>query len=249
MEKFRDKYRIQSTRLNGWDYANPGFYFVTICVTNRGCVLGKIENKKMILSPSGEIAESEWLKTSLIRKNVQLDVFQIMPNHLHGIIIITDRIGDTTNSNKNNNSPNRCGTDVTDGLHDAQGVQGGVYVETRCTVSLQSHPYLQSHPQSHLQSQSQHLSKSVQILLPEQYIRMGFSRTYKNKFGPQKNNLSSIIGGFKSATTVSIRKDFPDFKWQNLFDDHLIRDAGELNRIRQYIIDNPKKWTNDEHYK
>ncbi|MBW8049670.1 MAG: transposase [Cytophagales bacterium] len=223
MEKFKDKYRIESTRLKGWDYANPGFYFVTGCVQNRECVLGRIENGKMILSNAGEMVKTEWFKTPEIRKNIQLDAFQIMPNHFHGIIVIIHRI-----DNPGNNKSDPNGIDGAIGRGDSIGRDGEI-VETRCTVSLQSpspsQPYL---------------------LPPEQYIRQGFSRTYKNKFGPQRNNLSSIMGGIKSAVTVNIRKMTPDFQWQRLFNDHVIRNSRELNRIRQYIKNNPANWDTDD---
>ena len=68
-----------------------------------------------------------------------------------------------------------------------------------------------------------------------------------NKFGPQKNNLASIIRGFKSATTALIRKTgFDSFSWQPLYHDHIIRDEFELARIQKYIQDNPANWENDE---
>jgi REP element-mobilizing transposase RayT len=68
----------------------------------------------------------------------------------------------------------------------------------------------------------------------------------RNAFGPQSNNLSAIIRGFKGATTKNIHAvGFAEFKWQSRFYDHIIRDEMELNRIRKYIINNPSKWKND----
>ena len=87
-EKFKDIYRIESTRLKGWDYTKPGKYFVTICTCNREEFFGEIVNYKMVLSDIGKIAKSEWLKTEKNRKNVKLDKYVIMPNHIHGIVII-----------------------------------------------------------------------------------------------------------------------------------------------------------------
>ncbi len=210
MKRFKDKYRIDSTRLKGWNYANPGYYFVTICVKNREYDFGRIENRRMILSTAGEIVNTEWLKTSEMRKNVILDKYQIMPNHFHGIIIITQRIDEQKIDD------NGC---------------IGDNVDTRRPVYLQS----QLQPKPH----------QTTILSPEQYVRQGFSHTYRNKFGPQKNNLSSIIGGFKSAAKTKIKKLDICFEWQNLFDDHLIRNTDELNRIRKYIQNNPEKWGKD----
>jgi len=70
----------------------------------------------------------------------------------------------------------------------------------------------------------------------------GVSTGYKNKFGPQRKNLSSIIRGFKSAITKKSREILPNFAWQSRFHDRIIRNEQELNKIRQYIIDNPQMW-------
>lgn len=69
---------------------------------------------------------------------------------------------------------------------------------------------------------------------------------YKNQFGPQSKNLSSIIRGFKSAVTVQARRINPDFGWQTRFYDHIIRNPKAYDVISQYITDNPKKWDEDE---
>jgi len=88
--KFKNKYRIPSTRLPNWDYSWPGWYFVTICTEERECFFRDVINGKMKLSEIGEIVKEEWLKTPKIRKNVKLDEWIIMPNHLHGVIIINN---------------------------------------------------------------------------------------------------------------------------------------------------------------
>lgn len=68
----------------------------------------------------------------------------------------------------------------------------------------------------------------------------------KNKFGPQSKNLLSIIRGFKSAVTTSIRKTGHNaFAWQPRYYDHIIRDMADYKRIENYIINNPKKWELD----
>lgn len=69
---------------------------------------------------------------------------------------------------------------------------------------------------------------------------------YKNAFGPQSKNVSSIIRGFKSAVTVQAKRINPDFGWQARFYDHIIRNPKSYDTISQYIIDNPKKWIDDE---
>lgn len=83
----------RSIRLKGYDYSQAGLYFVTICCQDRICRFGKVVNGEMALNEYGQIAYNEWLKTPDIRKNVELDEFVIMPNHIHGIIRLMDRGG------------------------------------------------------------------------------------------------------------------------------------------------------------
>jgi REP element-mobilizing transposase RayT len=85
-----DIHRRKSIRLKHYDYSSVGAYFVTICVCNRKNSFGIIKNGKIRLNNLGEIAGDEWQKTPEIRRdmNIQLDEFVIMPNHMHGIIMI-----------------------------------------------------------------------------------------------------------------------------------------------------------------
>jgi REP element-mobilizing transposase RayT len=73
-------------RLKGYDYSNAGLYFITICCQDRVWRFGRVENGKMILNEFGQIANDEWIKLENRFENFELDVFQIMPNHMHGII-------------------------------------------------------------------------------------------------------------------------------------------------------------------
>ncbi|MGM0565380.1 MAG: hypothetical protein ACQESX_01370 [Bacteroidota bacterium] len=88
MDKFRNKYRIQSARLQNWDYGWNAPYFVTICTANRKLFFGNIMNDKMNLSEIGEIADKYWLEIPEHFPFVKLDVHVVMPNHVHGIVII-----------------------------------------------------------------------------------------------------------------------------------------------------------------
>ncbi len=85
---FRNRYRIPTTRLPGWNYAWDGFYFVTICTKDRECHFGHVANGRMRLSPIGRIVRNEWRRTARLRPDVTLDAFVVMPNHVHGIIVI-----------------------------------------------------------------------------------------------------------------------------------------------------------------
>ena len=95
---FQDKYPINSSRWQGYDYSSNGLYFITICTRQRRSYFGKVKNGIMGLSPIGVIVCKEWFKTEKIRKNVRLGEFIIMPNHLHVIIeIIGNNAGETKN--------------------------------------------------------------------------------------------------------------------------------------------------------
>ena len=91
-EKFHGKYRIKTTWLKNWDYGSDGFYFVTICTKDRIPVFGQIKNNEIILSEIGNIAEKYWLEIPAHFPFVNLDTFVIMPNHIHGIIIINNNV-------------------------------------------------------------------------------------------------------------------------------------------------------------
>lgn len=85
---FKEKYRIPSARLQTWDYASPGRYYVTICTKNRIPWFGDVVGGVMRLSGIGRIVDDEWNKTPRIRSNISLDAYVVMPDHFHGIIEI-----------------------------------------------------------------------------------------------------------------------------------------------------------------
>jgi putative transposase len=87
-EKFRNKYRVPSARLENWDYGSNGAYFITICTKEMAHFFGEVVDKKMILNSVGELAEKYWIEILNQFPYVELGNFQIMPNHMHGILII-----------------------------------------------------------------------------------------------------------------------------------------------------------------
>lgn len=86
--KFQNKYRIPSARRQGYDYGQNGAYFITICTKNRLHFFGKIENGKMILNETGQLAEKFWSEIPIHFPFVKLGGFVVMPNHVHGILVI-----------------------------------------------------------------------------------------------------------------------------------------------------------------
>ena len=91
-EKFRDKYRIPSTRLKNWDYGKNGAYFITICTGNREHFFGEIvtvdDENKMQLNEIGKFADQFWAEIPKHFPFVELGNYIVMPNHVHGILII-----------------------------------------------------------------------------------------------------------------------------------------------------------------
>ncbi len=80
----------KSIRLKGYDYSYPGGYFVTINTYHHDHLFGEIVNEEMKLNKAGEIAKECWIETAKHFSNVEIDEYIIMPNHMHGIFMITD---------------------------------------------------------------------------------------------------------------------------------------------------------------
>ena len=144
-EKFKDKYRIPSNRLRGWDYASNGHYYITIVTAGRNRLFGKIVNGEMVLNDWGQIVYDEFFKSFEMRAELFLGEFVLMPDHLHAIVILdkTKCLDDGA-----------CG----DGLHGdvSFGDVAHGHVETHGRASLpQPRPQPQSQSQSWFQSWSQ----------------------------------------------------------------------------------------------
>lgn len=81
--------RRRSLRLQGYDYAQAGAYFVTICTQERACMFGEIVDGQMRLNPAGEMVHRVWTEIPAHAPDVDIDAFVVMPNHIHGIIVLT----------------------------------------------------------------------------------------------------------------------------------------------------------------
>jgi REP element-mobilizing transposase RayT len=89
MDKFQNKYRIPSARAQWWNYGNNAAYFVTICTQDRIHYFGKIATEpQLIASELGQLAEKYWYEIPNQFPFVKLGAFVVMPNHIHGIVII-----------------------------------------------------------------------------------------------------------------------------------------------------------------
>lgn len=82
----------KNTRMKQWDYSSDGYYFVTICVKNRAHVFGNVRDKKMRFNKWGEIAHECWQEIPIHFPDVEIDQFVIMPNHVHGIVVLKNKM-------------------------------------------------------------------------------------------------------------------------------------------------------------
>ena len=90
MTLYQNKYRVETTRLQNWNYSSDGSYFITICAKGREHFFGIIDQWTMQLNQYGRIVEQCWLDLPNHYSNLILDAFVIMPNHFHGIMIINN---------------------------------------------------------------------------------------------------------------------------------------------------------------
>jgi REP element-mobilizing transposase RayT len=102
MNKYNPKiHHRRSIRLKGYDYAQAGLYYITICTQNRACLFGEIQNGEMNLNDAGKMVENEWFKLPQRFQNIQLREYIVMPNHFHAILEI---LGATLVVAPNNNT-------------------------------------------------------------------------------------------------------------------------------------------------
>ncbi len=201
-----EKRRRRSIRLGGYDYSVQGAYFVTICVQNRECILGSIQDEKMIFNEAGIMIKETWEKLPVKYSGIEIDHYEIMPNHIHGIIHLS--------------SPHTCNDIVGAG--------------PRACPACESH------------ADNGYTGNQIRTRKPyKQGNHGGIAPTM---------SLSDVVHRFKSFTTATYRKyvekfnwpPFPGKLWQRNYYEHIIRNENELNRIREYILNNPLQWDNDE---
>jgi putative transposase len=99
MDKFKNKYRIPSARLEKWNYEQNGAYFITICTQNKEHYFGNVIDGIMNLSEMGLVVQEQWLNIPNLFPFVSLDSFVIMPNHIHGILYIDKKHKDICHEN------------------------------------------------------------------------------------------------------------------------------------------------------
>ncbi len=227
-DKFKGKYRLDSIRLQNWDYASAGIYFITICTKNKENYFGEIVNDKMILSNAGVVANLLWFEIKNHAKNCELGEFIVMPNHIHGVLIL-------------NGNNVKTEIDIVDPIVPP-------FVEARHALPLQMGE------QSILGNDS--IFRDDSISADDSKFRgdsndSNHSENHKTigqqRFQNQgKNTISSIIGSYKSAVTKHCNRLGFEFAWQSNFYEHIIRDGKSFENIQNYIESNVQNWTKDE---
>ncbi len=104
MDRYKNKYRIASARMQQWDYRWAAAYFITICTKNREYFFGEINKGEIELSQLGVIADILWHEIPNHASFVELGDFVVMPNHIHGILILDKPDGGFTNPENNNDN-------------------------------------------------------------------------------------------------------------------------------------------------
>ncbi len=229
---FQNKFRNETIRLQNWNYRWDGSYFITICTKNREHFFGEIVNGKMNLSNIGVLADIFWHEIKNHAKNIKLDAFVVMPNHINAILILNggyiddEMIPDPGEINDGDNGiadisvENGNCSDV-GGMADIADIANIAVVGTGHALSLQPQPQPQPQQKSIGQNRFQNIGK---------------------------NSVSSIIGSYKSAVTKHARRLGYTFEWQRLYYDHLIQNENSYYHISNYIKNNVKKWDEDRFF-
>jgi hypothetical protein len=166
-ERFKEKYRIPSARLQNWDYGWNGIYFITICVAGREHYFGEITKGKIRMSEIGLLAERFWFEIPQHFPFILLDAFVVMPNHIHGILIIDKVDGGRINTNIMKSVETRqC-------LVSEHCDNSGFNIETRqCLVSTDATPRATTVSKPPGKTISHQLSVRINRLLPGMHIEL-----------------------------------------------------------------------------
>lgn len=214
----------RSLRLQGYDYTQAGAYFVTIVIQDRACLFGDVVDGRMRLNDAGRMVAAEWDALCARFMNIDRDAFVVMPNHIHGVIIITGTIapdGSTVGAALVAARSGTCGQ-TTD------AIVGAPLVGARSTTGDIVGP----------------------PLVGAQSTGAIGATGATTRAAP---TLGKIVGTFKSLTTVTYTRGvktqrwspFRGRLWQRNYFEHIVRNEESLHRIRQYIAHNPARWTDD----
>ena len=209
----------KSIRLKGYDYSQEGLYFITICVQDRKCLFGKIENDEMMLNDFGIVANDQWEKLTERFSNFELDVFQIMPNHMHGIIVLNDPVGATLAV-----VPNKTGFP-----NDAVAQNVAVAHDAVAHDAIKHDAVGNDDAEMHLRAGASPAPTNA---------------TVGDIVGAYKSLMANGCLEIYKSKNETMGK-----LWQRNYHEHIIRNEKSYQTISDYIINNPAKWNDDKFYK
>ena len=218
----------RSTRLRGYDYARVGACFVTLCAQERLCLFGEIASGEMYLNALGHIVEEEWLRSAEIRTEILLDAFVVMPNHLHGIVVIVPPNADSMQDH------------IDPRGYTARLVDGAAHAGTHDPLTAPS-------PDAGATGTGRASSPTLDVGATGRSPLRGAPPPLQ-KPGPRPKSLGAMMAGFRSAATSRINalRGAPGAKvWQRNYHDRIIRNEREWRATRQYIEQNPARWGDD----
>ena len=232
MDKFRNKYRIPSARAQWWDYGREAAYFITICTKGRCYYFGDVHYSEMKLSDAGQIAHERWHEIPAHFAFVHLDAFVVMPNHVHGILII-----------RQTSDPHQ----ITDLNADREQMPGGAEFG-----EMPGGAEFGEMPGGAEFGEMPGGAECTDAQFGRLSASSASSASSKKSGGhnPQwhSGTIGVIINQYKRICTINIRKTMPDFGWQSRFHDHIIRNESEFRRIADYIHNNPARWSDDKFF-
>jgi REP element-mobilizing transposase RayT len=241
MEKYQNKYRIQSHRKPNWDYSAEAMYFLTIVTQHRECILGTIVNHEMVLSDFGKIVEMEWFKSFEIRDELLLHTFVTMPNHLHGIVEIRekwDRMDGGTDGGTTDVIAAVVDSTATAEAHGRVSLPMNSIIPPDSIIPINPNDQISTNPTDSIDTDLLSIKRNPPIRLPK--------------------SISSFMAGFKSAVNTKIddyidehQLNIPKYNKKNHFfqpnyHDHIIRNDREYGIIERYIVNNPMNWGKDK---
>ena len=215
-----DVHKRRSIRLQGYDYSQCGLYFITICTNDRVCLFGKINDGKMILNDGGHIAEKCWLDIPVHFPNALLHEHIVMPNHLHGIIELSDNKPGGDVAKKNNAGDEKNNAEIKNDI-----VAGDDFIGVQ-NIGVQN--------------------IGVQDFEP---LRWGYTGKQNQFQKIIPRSIGSIVRGFKIGVTKWFRQNTDVHNiWQRNYYEHIIRNQQSYEKISNYIIHNPVQWQEDKFY-
>ena len=210
----------RSIRLHGYDYTRNGAYFVTICAHERRNLFGHMVDDKIQLNALGLIVQEEWAQTAIVRPNIELDAFVVMPNHIHGIIVITDNtVGATRRV--------------------AQMDNDNVARAPRRVAQIDNDNVARA-PRRVAQMDNDNVARASRRLAPTDRPNGPASGSIGAIIAQYKSIVTKRIRRLPDAPGHPI--------WQRNYYEHIIRSEESLNQIRQYIVNNPSRWAEDSLY-